>query len=98
MSTCLRRPLTWWSAIIAACPNVVVLATSREPLMVRGERLVPVPSLSPDEAERLFLERARDEAPDLPMDDDQRRAVTELCRRLDGLPLALELAASRVVR
>lgn len=82
--------------IVAACPNVVVLATSREPLMVRGERLVPVPSLPPDEAERLFLERARDEAPDLMMDDDQRRAVTELCQRLDGLPLALELAASRV--
>jgi predicted ATPase len=82
--------------IVAACPNVVVLATSREPLMVRGERLVPVPSLPLDEAERLFLERARDEAPDLMMDDDQRRAVTELCQRLDGLPLALELAASRV--
>ena len=64
--------------------------------MVRGERLVPVPSLTRDEAERLFLERARDEAPDLMMDDDQRRAITELCRRLDGLPLALELAASRV--
>ena len=82
--------------VVAACPNVVVLATSREPLMLRGERLVPVPSLPPDEAERLFLERARDEAPDLTMDDDQRCAVTELCQRLDGLPLALELAASRV--
>ena len=64
--------------------------------MVRGERLVPVPSLPADDAERLFLQRARDEAPDLVIDDDQRRAVTELCRRLDGLPLALELAASRV--
>ena len=82
--------------IVAACPKVVVLATSREPLMVRGERLVPVPSLMLDEAEHLFLERARDEAPDLIMDDHQRRAVTELCQRLDGLPLALELAASRV--
>jgi len=82
--------------IIAACPTVVVLVTSREPLMIRGERLVPVPSLSPEEAERLFLERARDEAPDLVIDDDQAHAVTELCQRLDGLPLALELAASRV--
>jgi predicted ATPase len=82
--------------IVGECANVIVLATSREPLMVRGERLVPVPSLPPDEAERLFLERARDEAPDLVMDDEQRRAVTELCQRLDGLPLALELAASRV--
>jgi predicted ATPase/class 3 adenylate cyclase len=82
--------------VVAACPHVVVLATSREPLMVRGERLVPVPSLTGEEAERLFLERARDEAPDLMMDEDQRRAVSELCQRLDGLPLALELAASRV--
>ena len=82
--------------IVGGCPTVTILATSREPLMVRGERLVPVPSLLPDEAERLFLQRAHDEAPDLVIDDDQRRAITELCRRLDGLPLALELAASRV--
>ncbi len=82
--------------IVAACPKVVVLVTSREPLMIRGERLVPVPSLLPHDAEQLFLERARDEAPDLVIDADQARAVTELCERLDGLPLALELAASRV--
>lgn len=82
--------------IVASCPNVVVLVTSREPLMIRGERLVPVPSLLPEDAERLFLERARDEAPDLVIDADQARAVSELCERLDGLPLALELAASRV--
>jgi predicted ATPase/class 3 adenylate cyclase len=82
--------------IVAACPTVAVLATSREPLMVRGERLVPVSSLPPDDAERLFLERARAEAPDLVIDAEQARAVAELCLRLDGLPLALELAASRV--
>jgi predicted ATPase len=82
--------------IVGACPQVVVLVTSREPLMIRGERLVPVPSLLPQDAERLFLERARDEAPDLLIDADQARAVTELCERLDGLPLALALAASRV--
>lgn len=82
--------------IVNGCPKVVVLVTSREPLMIRGERMVPVPSLSPQEAERLFLERARDEAPDLVIDDEQARAVAELCQRLDGLPLALELAASRV--
>ena len=80
--------------IVNACPTVTVLATSREPLMVRGERLVPVPSLLPEDAERLFVQRARDEAPDLVIDDEQRRAISELCRRLDGLPLALELAAS----
>jgi predicted ATPase len=82
--------------LVAACPGVAILATSREPLMVRGERLVPVPSLAPDDAERLFLQRARDEAPDLVIDDDQLVAVAALCQRLDGLPLALELAASRV--
>ncbi|MEQ1874053.1 MAG: NB-ARC domain-containing protein [Ilumatobacteraceae bacterium] len=82
--------------IIAKCPTVAVLATSREPLMIRGERLAPVPSLSPDDAGRLFVERARDEAPDLQLDDVQHRAIIELCKRLDGLPLALELAASRV--
>lgn len=82
--------------IIAGCPTVSILATSREPLMVRGEQLVPVPSLTADEAERLFLDRAHAEAPDLRIDADQERAIAELCRRLDGLPLALELAASRV--
>jgi predicted ATPase len=81
--------------VVIACPAVTVLATSREPLMVRGERLVPVSSLTPADAEWLFLERARDEAPDLVIDADQARAVAELCLRLDGLPLALELAASR---
>lgn len=82
--------------IVAACPNVAFIATSREPLMVRGERLVPVASLTPEDAERLFLDRARDEAPGLVIDADQRRAIHELCQRLDFLPLALELAASRV--
>jgi predicted ATPase len=82
--------------IVTGCRGVAVLATSREPLMVRGERLFPVPPLPPDEAEWLFIERARDEAPELEIDVHQATAVTELCRRLDGLPLALELAASRV--
>ncbi len=82
--------------IVSSCPEVVVVATSREPLMVRGERLVPVASLTPEDSERLFIDRARDEAPDLLIEGEQRAAVVELCRRLDGLPLALELAASRV--
>jgi predicted ATPase len=81
--------------ILAGCPHVTLLATSREPLQVRGERLVHVPSLAAEDAEALFLQRTRDESPDLMIDDEQRRAVAELCRRLDGLPLALELAASR---
>lgn len=82
--------------IVSACPTVAVMATSREPLMVRGEHLVPVTSLPPVDAERLFIDRARSEAPDLVIDAEQARAISELCERLDGLPLALELAASRV--
>jgi predicted ATPase len=82
--------------LVAACPCVTVLATSREPLMVSGERLVPVTSLALDDAKRLFVERAHNEAPDLVIDADQAAAISELCLRLDCLPLAIELAASRV--
>ena len=64
--------------------------------MVTGERLVPVPSLPLADAERLFIERARAEAPHLVIDAVQSAAITELCERLDRLPLAIELAASRV--
>ena len=81
--------------LLAGCPALTVLATSREPLMVVGERLLAVGSLTPEEAGQLFLERARAESPDLVIDDTQIAAVRELCERLDGLPLALELAASR---
>jgi predicted ATPase/class 3 adenylate cyclase len=82
--------------MVAACPSITVLATSREPLMVSGERLVPVTSLALGDAERLFIERAHTEAPDLVIDATQSAAISELCRRLDCLPLAIELAASRV--
>ena len=82
--------------LVGACPTLTVLVTSREPLMVSGEHLVPVPSLAATDAERLFIERARAEAPNLQVDERQHAAIGELCRRLDGLPLAIELAASRV--
>ncbi len=82
--------------IVRACPTVTILATSREPLMVIGERLVPVQPLPLADAQRLFLERASSEAPDLVIDDVQMAAITELCEQLDRLPLAIELAASRV--
>ena len=59
--------------MVAACPSITVLATSREPLMVSGERLVPVTSLALDDAERLFVERAHTEAPDLVIDADSVR-------------------------
>ncbi len=90
--------------LLAACPQLKILATSREPLRIRGEREVPVPPLPHDfQASRvttpamtLFEERAREVRPDFAIDDDNRAAVAELCRRLDALPLAIELAAARV--
>ena len=82
--------------LIGACPSVHVLATSREPVMVRGERLSAVPSLTPDDALGLFLERAAAEAPGLEVDTTQTEAAVELCERLDRLPLAIELVASRL--
>ena len=80
------------AALLAACPNLRVLATSREPLRLSAEQEYPVPSLARPEAVDFFLARARTVSPGFELDD----AVGELCRRLDDLPLALELAAARV--
>ncbi|MBO3750150.1 ATPase [Streptosporangiaceae bacterium NEAU-GS5] len=79
--------------ILATCPGARILVTSRERLGVPGERTVPVAPLplAPD-AERLFLERARAADPDFTADPE---VVAELCARLDGMPLAIELAAAR---
>jgi predicted ATPase/class 3 adenylate cyclase/DNA-binding CsgD family transcriptional regulator len=93
--------------ILEAAPNVRLLATSREPLGVDGEALLPVPPLSTpgddafatvaaSDAVRLFLDRARAYKPDFSLGPDNAAAVAELCRSLDGLPLAIELAAARV--
>lgn len=83
-------------SIMEGCPAITVLSTSREPLMLNGEHLIPVPSLAERDACRLFTERALAERSDLLLDTEQTDAISELCKRLDGLPLALELAASRV--
>ena len=72
-----------------------MLVTSRVPLRVRGEREYPVRSLSDDAAAQLFVERSRDVRPDFAPDDDQSAAIVEICKRLDCLPLAIELAAAR---
>ena len=82
--------------LLANAPSVAVLATSREPLRIRGEHRMDVPPLPPDEAAELFLARARALRPDLTVDDEDLAAVDRICARLDGLPLALELAAARV--
>jgi class 3 adenylate cyclase len=85
------------SDILAACPTVTILATSREPLMVSGEVNWQVPSLSlADEAIELFADRACRARPDFVLTDGNTETVAEICRRLDGMPLALELAAARV--
>ncbi|MDH6215269.1 AfsR/SARP family transcriptional regulator [Streptomyces pseudovenezuelae] len=85
--------------LLTHCPGLTVLATSREPLGVPGESVRPVEPLVPDQAHRLFTERAtavRPDAATLLRDEVNSAAVDEICRRLDGLPLAIELAAARL--
>jgi predicted ATPase len=95
------------AALLASAPGVAVLATSREPLGLEGERQFPVPPLTlpaqvPDasmeevlesDAVRLFVDRARAVNPGFSVADRDAAALAGVCRRLDGLPLALELAA-----
>ena len=76
-------------------PHCVILATSREPLGVVGEHIWRVPSLSDEAAVDLLMERASAVRPELEPDDVSRRAALDIARRLDGVPLALELAAGR---
>jgi predicted ATPase/class 3 adenylate cyclase len=94
--------------LLRECPGVRILATSREALGIGGEQAWPVRSLSlPDASSResaqrsdavqLFVERATAVKPTFMLDDEGARAVVEICRRLDGVPLAIELAAARVV-
>ena len=82
--------------LLAECPALSVLATSRESLAVEGERSWPVPPLAGADAVRLFEERARRVAPSFGITDANRNSVAELCWKLDGLPLAIELAAARM--
>ncbi len=96
-------------ALLRSCGSLRVLATSREGLAIGGEAVFPVPSLSvPDpatatpadlpryEAVRLFVERATAAAPGFQITEQNASAVAQICRRLDGVPLAIELAAARV--
>ncbi len=80
-------------AVLAGCPDVRVLATSREPLGITGEILSPVTALDDEAAARLFLDRARAVRPGFTADP---RVVGQICRGLDGIALAIELAAARV--
>ncbi|WP_344891241.1 BTAD domain-containing putative transcriptional regulator, partial [Nonomuraea antimicrobica] len=95
-------------ALLRAAPGVRILATSQEPLNISGEQVWPVPPLDPpadsadqavlrtSSAVQLFLERAVAAAPGFALSDDNAHAVASICRRLDGIPLALELASTRV--
>jgi len=91
--------------ILDACPDVRIVATSRESLGISGERTVPVPSLSlpsasdsmqDAEAVQLFLERAVIARPEFLPDESDLVAVARICTRIDGIPLGLELAAARL--
>lgn len=82
--------------LLRSCERVVVLATSREPLGVGGESIWRVPSLPLTAATELFLDRGRRAKAGFAPDDSGFEHITEICRRLDGIPLALELAAARV--
>jgi predicted ATPase len=82
--------------VLGEAVSVSVLATSREGLRVAGEQLFSVPSLDDEAAARLFVERARAVDPALVLDDGDAQVLARLCERLDGIPLAIELAAVRV--
>ena len=96
------------AGVLAGCPGVRVLTTSREVLHLQGEvRFVVAPlavpaagadaaELAASESVRLFLERAQASRPGLPLTEDRLALAAEICRRVDGLPLAIELAAARV--
>jgi len=85
------------STILDRCPEVVVVATSREPLDLEGEQVVPVRPLdTATDAVLLFVERAQHVDPEFTLDAGTLVAVEEICARLDGVPLAIELAAARV--
>jgi len=98
------------AALLAACPGLRLLVTSRVRLNIQGEHALPVkplplpdqgaeggtPALATNPAVALFVDRARRVRPDFRLDDDNGAAVAAICARLDGLPLAIELAAARL--
>jgi predicted ATPase/DNA-binding SARP family transcriptional activator len=93
------------AGLLARCPGLRILATSREPLHIDGEVAWRAPSLSlpadeddlrASEAVRLFVDRAAAAAPELELGDEDLGAAAAICRRLDGMPLAIELAAARI--
>jgi predicted ATPase/DNA-binding CsgD family transcriptional regulator len=98
------------AALLRSCPGLQILATSRAPLHIVGEAVLPVPPMAAPEPDRsgglagltrydavaLFTERAVAAVPDFALTEENHRAVAALCYRLDGLPLTIELAAGRL--
>lgn len=82
--------------LLQACAGVKVIVSSREALGIEGETIFRVPSLVNDEATRLFVERAVKAEPRFKLTDSNASFVGQICSRLDGIPLAIELAAARV--
>lgn len=82
--------------VLRACERVAIVATGRQPLHLPGEQLFPIGGLGPDAAIELFADRARRVTPDFAVDEATRPQVEEICARLDGMPLAIELAAAQV--
>jgi predicted ATPase/DNA-binding CsgD family transcriptional regulator len=84
------------AALLERAPELTVVVTSREPLHLRWEHELPLAPLGQAESVALFVERARTVQPDFGLNDANATAVDGICARLDGLPLAIELAAARV--
>lgn len=96
--------------LLHECPNLIVMASSREALAVKGENIYPVPTMECDlrgeeaslervsdlEAVKLFCDRGANRTQDAILDDDSAEVVAALCKRLDGIPLAIEQAASHL--
>ncbi|TFV62406.1 transcriptional regulator, partial [Blastococcus sp. CT_GayMR20] len=84
------------AALLSLAPALVVLVTSRQVLRIRSEQQVHLGPLPDDAAMRLFADRAAASRAGFVVDDTNSAAIAEICRRLDGLPLAIELAAARI--
>ncbi len=81
--------------LLRQCPGLRLVATSREALRASGETVWPVPPLARDDAAQLFVARARSTGASLDLSHDAEELIADICARLDGLPLAIELAAAR---
>jgi predicted ATPase/class 3 adenylate cyclase len=82
--------------LLHECPKLKIITSSREALGISGETVYRVPSLANDESTRLFVERAMKAEPRFHLTEDNASFIAQICSRLDGIPLAIELAAARV--